>query len=111
MRLSRYVLLALVVMAIATVASLAVAGGERGGTRGGYVPVEIGVAEGVVGAGNTVTYRVTMDDVSARGQTLLISSSNGTAYSSIPVFVWVEPGTDHVDFEATISMNPPASWT
>ena len=77
----------------------------------GSVPVEISVAGGTVGAGNTVSYRVVMDQSSSQAQAVAISASVRNAYCALPTVVVVPANAVEVVFQATISANPPGSWS
>src|SRR5687768_11482464 len=86
-------------------ASIGLASNLKSSPVSGSVPIEISVASGTVGAGNTVSYRVTMDGASNRGQLVAVTATSG-AYSSLPAVVVVPAYSDNVVFEATISNDP-----
>src|SRR5688500_11607862 len=100
-----------VLMLVVALASIGIASSLKSSPASGSVPVVFELENGIVAAGNTVGYRVVMDHASSQSQIVAISSSMRSAYSSLPVAVVVPAYSDEVEFEATISNDPPGSWT
>jgi hypothetical protein len=83
----------------------------RAEMSGHWVPVVLVQTDGTHSPNTVDQFRVDMNDYVDADQAVSISINTSGAYTNLPTSVTVPAGQKSVTFSATVSNNPPSSWT